>query len=213
MLSPSIKAVIFDLDDTLYAEVEYFVDVFQSNKLTSSYSNEIRCLFDAGIRKRSYDVFKDVLKHLNCYTPEAQNNLYQLYRRCKSKISLDQDTQDALSILLLHKVHIGILTNGVVDAQKNKIRCLGLDQYPVVYARESGNEKPHLHAFQLICKKLDVHVSECILIGDHVVNDIKGAIDAGIRPIQLVKFNTDSDCYPGVTCVNSLTEAVNGIFT
>lgn len=209
----TISAVIFDLDNTLYNEEDYFIEVFSRYKATSECVDKIRKLFQNGLRQQSRDVFGDVLRYLNKYTPEAQEKLFDLYKMSDVNIALDQDAEMALIKIKASGLLVGVLTNGVVVAQKNKVRCLALDNKvdQIIYAREHGHEKPATDSFQYMAACLGVSPGECVVIGDHPVNDIQGAANAGMEAIQMLKYTENSGHDPSVDCARTLTEAVNKV--
>jgi putative hydrolase of the HAD superfamily len=130
-----------------------------------------------------------------------------------SKISLDDETRNSLKLISTCGFKIGILTNGVVKAQKNKVRCLDLSDFidVIVYARECGNEKPDTKAFEAISNKLEVNMQKCLFVGDHILNDVKGALDAGMQAIHLTKYCGNVESYPGVIQMRTLSEVVKSI--
>jgi putative hydrolase of the HAD superfamily len=65
------------------------------------------------------------------------------------------------------------------------LRKLGINQYfnAVLVSHECGWRKPHTQIFQDALKKLHVKPEETVFIGDSPLEDIKGAIAAGIKTV------------------------------
>ncbi len=185
-----VEAVIFDLDNTLYDETQYFLDTFSKFDVTRGHLNSIKRLFDDGLRYTSSDIFKDVLDHFEAYSQKLHEELFFEYKTCDSNIKLDRETLKTFSLLRSKEIRIGVLTNGVVDAQKNKVKILGLSSLVdvIVYAREVGREKPHIEAFKFVCDKLKTNPEKCIFVGDDIVNDIQGAENAGLKAVITYKY-------------------------
>ena len=189
-----INAVIFDIDNTLYSEVEYFIDaVSEFNKL-NKHVGDIRFIFKNGFRDGSTDILRDILTHFDLYSVSNHNMLFNIYQTVNSSIKIDSDVKNTFDYLRKKKIKIGILTNGVGRVQRNKFKCLELDKYVdcVVYAKEINKEKPEKESFDSICNMLNVKNNRALMVGDSYKNDIQGAINAGMNAILIKKYlNTD----------------------
>ena len=83
-----IKAVIFDLDNTLYDERLYFLKVFKRFCINHSVDfNQIHCVFTDELRRYSEDIFGDVLKKIDYYSIGRQNELFDLYKSIDCRLS------------------------------------------------------------------------------------------------------------------------------
>ena len=54
-----------------------------------------------------------------------------------------------------------------------------------VRAEEAGCRKPVADFFKLACSTIDVEPSSVVHVGDHPIDDIQGAIGAGIRSVWI----------------------------
>ncbi|WP_306058750.1 HAD family hydrolase [Natronococcus wangiae] len=83
---------------------------------------------------------------------------------------------------------IGLLTNGPVRAQRDKLSTLGwedaFDAALVTGELEAG--KPDRRAFESIAAELDVAPETAVYVGDEVEADVRGATDAGMAAIQVL---------------------------
>lgn len=83
---------------------------------------------------------------------------------------------------------VGLLTNGPVAAQREKISALGwtdaFDASLVTGELEAG--KPDGRAFEALTASLGVPPEETVYVGDNVDDDIGGASAAGLRPVQVL---------------------------
>ncbi|WP_137288192.1 HAD family hydrolase [Natronorubrum halophilum] len=89
---------------------------------------------------------------------------------------------------LRREYRVGLLTNGPVRAQRDKITTLGweraFDAALVTGELEAG--KPDRRAFDAILRELDVDREDAIYVGDEVEADIYGATNAGLEAIQVL---------------------------
>ena len=89
---------------------------------------------------------------------------------------------------LRREYQVGLLTNGPVVAQRDKLETLGwedaFDAALVTGELEAG--KPDRRAFEAIAAELDVEPSEAVYVGDEVDADVYGATNAGMRVVQVL---------------------------
>ncbi|WJE14898.1 HAD family hydrolase [Halobacillus sp. ACCC02827] len=81
------------------------------------------------------------------------------------------------------KLLIGIITNGKSGFQRANITALGLDPYMdvILVSEAEGMKKPEPGIFQRAVDALCVSPETCVFLGDHPVNDIEGARNAGMQ--------------------------------
>jgi putative hydrolase of the HAD superfamily len=190
MTGQKIEAVIFDLDNTLFDESKYFNAVLNFFLSVVGRSDiDIENLVDIGERFKKADYLGFLLKKMFLYNVNMQQKLFECYCNLNQQISLEQDVIYTLKKLKSLSLHLGIVTNGVVSAQKSKINCLSLDSFidDITYAREFGVEfeKPHPRPFLDICNKLDCDPVNALFVGDHPLNDIRGACNIGMQTCWL----------------------------
>ncbi|QUL52493.1 HAD family hydrolase [Paenibacillus tritici] len=82
---------------------------------------------------------------------------------------------------------LGLVTNGSTDIQYGKIDLLGLRGYfrTIVISGEVGISKPDPRIYQLALERLGSTAEQTLFIGDHPVNDIRGAAESGMDTIWL----------------------------
>ncbi|SMO57963.1 HAD family hydrolase [Melghirimyces algeriensis] len=76
-----------------------------------------------------------------------------------------------------------IITNGETVFQKANIHQLGLSPYinAVLVSEEEGIKKPDPVLFHRGAKRLGILPEECLYVGDHPINDVTGARQAGMK--------------------------------
>ena len=82
---------------------------------------------------------------------------------------------------------LGVVSNGPSVLQNKKLDTAGIrDLFDVVaVSGDYGIHKPDRRLFDLAAQKLNVPNEACLFVGDHPVNDIKGALGAGMQAIWM----------------------------
>lgn len=102
-----------------------------------------------------------------------------------------------------------IITNGFADVQYKKIVNSNIDAYfqTITNSEMAGVKKPNPTIFQYALDLAKAQKEHCIMIGDCIEADIKGAIDFGIDALY---FNPNNEVCPvGVIEINHLLEIKN----
>lgn len=148
------KTIVFDLDDTLYNEVDFLLSAYReiSQFLADSIGNVI-CSDHIYNMMVSYyqhkqNTFSEILIHLNLYNISV-NDLLFMYRAHVPQIEVHTDVFLVLATLAECGFNLGIVTDGRSLQQRNKISSLGLDKYfeNIIISEEFGFEKPNLTNF------------------------------------------------------------------
>ena len=141
-----ITTVIFDLDDTLYDEIEYcksgfavvveFLANLPEPRPSSMGEGEappaerifavLWGQFTAGNRTKTFNAALDELGI--GYDDELIGELIEVYRNHSPKITLPQDSRDALCELST-KYTLALLTDGFLPGQQFKVQALGIEKY------------------------------------------------------------------------------------
>ena len=190
----NIKAVVFDLDDTLYPEYEFVMSGFLvvAKYLSKKYKlNGLRIFdilksdFKKGVRERNFNLLLEKF-HL----PEKElKKLISIYRSHKPKIELFLEAEKLLKHLQNKKIKIALISDGFVGTQRNKIEALKIEKYfqVITLSDELGinYRKPNTKPFNLTLKKLSVKPSEAVYIADNPQKDFIGAKKLGLTTIQI----------------------------
>ncbi|MBR7110681.1 MAG: ATP-grasp domain-containing protein [Clostridia bacterium] len=189
-----IKAVVFDLDDTLYFEKDYVKSGF---KAVSDYLGDqkyFELLWQAFLNgEQAIDY---VLKKQNVYTDDLKAKCLDVYRNHIPDIELSEEVKNLLSTLKEKKIKIGIITDGRVEGQRNKIKSLGIEQYvdEIIITDELGGvkfRKPNDISFRIMQLRLNVPFAQIVYVGDNVIKDF-------IAPRQLGMQTVLFDCEDGL---------------
>lgn len=101
--------------------------------------------------------------------------------------TLHDDALPALDRLDASGVRIGVITNGDLDFQRNKVEELGLTPRieHLVASGDVGVTKPDARIFEVACKRFGVAVEEALYVGDRLATDAIGAARAGLHGVWL----------------------------
>ena len=188
-----LKAILFDLDDTLYLERDFVKSGFKAVASFIQNDNGINeevvyarlwSIFNSGERKNIFDSYINEFGEVN-YTI---NELVNLYRTHSPNIKLIPGIKEYL-LLLSKKYKLGLITDGYIQTQKNKINALGLNSIfdQILITEELGRKfwKPSIVPFSTICDKLGVIPTDAIYIADNPKKDFKGPNQLGMDSMRL----------------------------
>lgn len=191
----SVKVFVFDLDDTLYNELDFVKSGFRavSEFLSRTfkideeavYEKMVQILFEEGRGA----VFNSVLHYYNCFTIKCLKKCISVYRMHKPNIKLLPESTEVLQKLKGKPVYI--VTDGNKNVQYNKISALGLDdivtKFYITYRYGRVHSKPSPYCFEKIAQIEQVQFSEMVYIGDNPNKDFVGIKPLGVRTIQIRK--------------------------
>jgi len=82
-------------------------------------------------------------------------------------------------------LRVAIVSNNLLAEQVDKLRCCELDRYvdALVVSEQAGVSKPDPRIFEIALRKIGCAAKDAVMIGDSWANDIMGARAAGIRPV------------------------------
>lgn len=130
--------VVFDLDDTLYKEIDYVVSGYHAvaNVLHRDVADEMLDWYHVG-----KNAFLCLLEKYDVDLSLAE--LLEIYRYHDPKISLIPESDALLSHFRRENIKVGIISDGRSKTQRNKLKALGLEWIEdVVISEEVGTEKP-----------------------------------------------------------------------
>tara|TARA_R110002050_G_scaffold32590_1_gene83887 strand:- start:252 stop:908 length:657 start_codon:yes stop_codon:yes gene_type:complete len=146
-------AFVFDLDDTLYNELDYLISAYIEIANRVDAKNE-KLLFSVmfSLYRNNENVFEYLVKNYRVDKKE----LMTLYRNHFPKIKLQKGVKKLFKSILLKEAKIAIITDGRSSTQRNKLKALNILKYIsfVSISEEVGSEKPSLIPFKLIMDKL-----------------------------------------------------------
>jgi putative hydrolase of the HAD superfamily len=194
-MQPKPRAIVFDMDDTLYPLSEYRRSGFAA--VADHLARTQGC---SAARSRR------VLAHALTRTPGTElqtllaawqlpshdpSELVRVLRSHRPALHLPALTARVLRALR-RGWRVGILTNGPAEVQARKVASLGLESRvdTVVFASVygSGVGKPEAAPFREVLRRLDVAPGRALFVGDDERCDIEGAQALGLRAVRTTAF-------------------------
>jgi putative hydrolase of the HAD superfamily len=117
---------------------------------------------------------------------ELDEELFRSYSDARIQavdlIELYDDAVDTIRGLRARGLKIGILTNGPSELQRRKLRRIGIEREvdAVAVSEEIGAWKPEPEAYRCAVALLGLEPGEVAMVGDHLENDVAGALAAGL---------------------------------
>lgn len=144
------KSIIFDLDDTLYNEIDYLKSAYKEiataiTKNSSGTFNEVSVYDDLWcFYTQKKDVFKELIVKYNLKNI-VKDDLLKLYRNHYPSIKLSFENESLLNELQNYGYKLGLITDGRSIQQRNKIKALNIEKYfeYILISEEFGSEKPN----------------------------------------------------------------------
>ena len=197
---PPVKAVLFDLDDTLWpiapviarAEtilyewlmrhapgvaqrftIEHLRDRRRALMPTQPHFQfDLRALRHAGLMEAFVDAKEN---------PALVDAAMEVFSTARNDVVLFDDVASVLQ-RLSRQVALGSISNGVAD-----LKAIGLADYfqVSIAAHQVGHAKPGAAIFHAACTALRVMPGNAVYVGDDLEIDVEGAQRAGLRAVWL----------------------------
>jgi putative hydrolase of the HAD superfamily len=194
MTVTELRAVLFDLDDTLYPESEFVLSGFRAvahwgrDRLGCSEDasyNRLREIFYSGIRGRTFNFW---LEELGLTDPECINSAIKIYREHVPVIHLFPGVLDLLKNY--HRRYLlGMVTDGDWQMQNRKIEALGIYRYftAIILTDKLGTNyrKPSPKPFMAALEQMGVEAGAACYVGDNAGKDFFGAREVGLTAIWI----------------------------
>jgi putative hydrolase of the HAD superfamily len=188
-----IKAIVFDLDDTLYPQIEYKRSGF---KVVASWladkkgvdSSTVMQALEAILNQfgASYPYMFDRLAELIKIGPHVVPEMVCRFIEHKPRICCYDGVIPMLT-RLKNKYRLGILTDGCLTVQQKKIDALGLsDRVDKILCSDLiGLEKPATELFEWFENRFQLLGEDLMYVGDNPQKDFYGANCRGWRTVMV----------------------------
>lgn len=187
------RAVVFDLDDTLYPYRRFKLSGFLAvaRHLSARAGLDVRLGFAALAsaargRDRGHELQACLAQHdlPADWLPE----LVDVLRYHEPSLKLPLSSRRTLRALREDGWRVGVLTNGLRSLQAAKVAALGLaplvDVVGYATAIGSGQGKPDPEVFAWMARTLAVPAARVVFVGDDEHCDVRGAAAAGMVPVR-----------------------------
>ncbi|MCH8921216.1 MAG: HAD family hydrolase [Chloroflexi bacterium] len=215
-----IKAVIFDIDGTLYdweASIDRALrDVLPevptayrnglTNRMRQALADYALVVRDGLVVDRKYWLLMvDPVPPWRAALPDADSELAQrVAQRYQSLLDAVPfaDASPALEALRAEYT-LGVLSNSP-RSEETLTRLKFRHYFDAVVAASEPWRKPHPEAFRRACRALGIAPSEAVYVGDSIANDVEGALGAGLIPVWVDRYGDDYDLPEGAWRITSL---------
>lgn len=188
------RAIVFDLDDTLYPERDYVLSGFRAVaawaedhlKIPAGLGFvELKNLFDEGVRG---DTFNRWLAAHHFPIDDLVAQLVRVYRHHEPVLAPFPGVPELLASLHQH-YRLGLLSDGHLAVQQRKLAALGLGFYfdAVVFSDEWGRDawKPSSRPFEIVLQRLGVAGTQAVYVADNPDKDFFGARQVGMWTVRV----------------------------
>lgn len=192
-----IKAVVFDLDDTLVSETKY---QDSARKAVLAYLAELTDVPLLEVSKLSIvaedgprnEYFQRLLILLGLEsTDENVQLLLSTHRSHFPALSWYPDVLESVKGLRELGAKLGIITDGYSIAQHQKLKAVNASKHfdAIVVSDDLGREywKPHPRTFQLVAKQLGILPSEIVYVGDNPEKDFYISHTLGVKTARVIR--------------------------
>lgn len=207
-----MKAIFFDIDDTLYDQVDTFRRAYDE-VFGERFDLDIKELFKARGR-RSDEVFEASqnglisMEEMYIYrgqkafedvgiaiTAEEALAFQAAYARNQANLIMPETTRQLLDELKEREVLLGVITNGPSAHQWKKVNALKMQRWAekknLIVSGDIGINKPDAGIFDEAKARAAAAIEEFWYVGDNYVNDIVGAKKAGWKALWLNRWRKE----------------------
>lgn len=190
-----IKTVVFDLDDTLFSERQ-----FARSGIRAAHDWQMERFGHAGFLDTALEIyagpfqdrlFDRALEALSIQMPkDALQEMVRVFREhLPISLELHEDAQWALD-QLRGKKNLGVISDGYLIPQQNKVKVLGLEKYfdPIIYAESFGGRefwKPHPISFEKMMARFGGEPASFLYVADNPLRDFVAPRRMGWRTAHI----------------------------
>lgn len=205
-----IKALIFDLDDTLYdlsvpflrAYDVCFADTYGlQHKIPRkelfidmrTHNNEIYDKTQTGeITAEEMYVYR-ITKAMEDFgvtiSREEALNFQDVYHEFQHELALTDNMRQFLTFAVTRELKLGIISNGPGGHQRDKMRSLGVTKWipkeNIIISGDIGVMKPDPAIFRVAQRQMNLSPEDSWYVGDAFDRDVEGAAGAGWHTIWI----------------------------
>ena len=202
----SKKAVLWDLDDTLYSRTDAARRMFPGMFRECLYVDRSDAFIEEAVAymmtkmKRNSmtheDTFRALLERYPSDKPYIRSDcVAYYYAHIRNYAEPFPETVEIIKKLKAHCAKMADVTNIIpelLEHQKKKVDILGIAPLfdAVVYSGELGIHKPDRGIFDHAASLLGVPNEQCLFVGDDPESDVAGALSAGMEVVWLDRWET-----------------------
>lgn len=199
-----LKAIFFDIDDTLYSTYEFS---------EMARENAMRAMISTGLRMSQEDLRQELDEIITEFSSNYEHHFDKLLMRVPRRyfkgvnpailvsaavvayhdtkfrhLNVYDDALEVLKLLYNSDLILGIITAGLTIKQAEKLVRLKILPYltpsAIFISDQIGISKPNVKLYQRACSDLNIKPSESMYIGDNPVNDIDPPNSIGMITVR-----------------------------
>lgn len=198
-------SLVFDIDDTLYSQMEPLItaceyslgqklpDAERFYQIFGKRSAEMFLFSESGqvsIHESRIYRIENTMKDLGIPFTREQAEIFQArYKENQSRLHVSEVMSLMLDECMEKGINMGVITNGPFAHQVQKFHTLGLDKWfseeRLMVSAGVGVAKPDVRIFSMAEEKWGMDPAATYMIGDSLENDITGAKNAGWKTIWM----------------------------
>lgn len=201
------EAVLFDLDDTLLDHRGAAKDALRAwavqagltmaaDELATAWQLHERHYYDRYQRgelsktEQRRARVREILRPVELSDEDADGMFEAYWRLYRGAWRAFPDAEGAVRRAVHAGLRVGLLTNGDARDQRRKVEATFLAGFglPMFASSELPGAKPDRRAFEFACRALSVVPARCLMVGDSLLNDIEGALNAGLPAVLLDRY-------------------------
>ena len=189
------KTVLFDLDNTLWsrdaavlrlAAAQHAAFAELASVPLDAYVHRLITVDDRGRTDKGL-MYQQIVSEFDLpggLVPTLRDHFWDTYQ---SFCTPAADAVPVLKALRGAGIKTGIITNGTVAVQDQKIVALGLDAWVdvILVSEREGVRKPEAEMFFRAVDRLSVEPRDAWFVGDHPDADVRGAAEAGMTAVLI----------------------------
>jgi putative hydrolase of the HAD superfamily len=224
MMIQTIRAVCFDLDDTLYPQTSWLAGAWDAVATTAARSG----VDEAGLREAldacaahgsdGGRIIDRALARVGAHRVEVEPLVETFRSHAPEHLDLYEGAGEALTRIAA-RVPLGLVSDGDPQIQRTKMSALGIERLfsVIVWSDDHGREhrKPDPLPFQVAVEALGVPAANVVYVGDRPAKDVAGAIAAGLAAIRVRTGEwaaSDDDPRAEQSCAD-VVEAIDALLT
>jgi putative hydrolase of the HAD superfamily len=204
----TVRGVLFDLDETLHSREAAFWRWIDLEAQARSLDRQKVAELDARGRGPKALLVDYLAEHLEWPEKSLESRLTRFRSGVAQQIFAPDYLHRVLNTLQ-PRLRLGIVTNGSGEAQRSKLKVLGIEQYfdPILISEETGYRKPQPEIFRIAAERWQIPKNQILVVGDDDVADIQGAVGAGMLALRVGASGAGSA--PSISSISELESWLN----
>lgn len=187
-----VRTLVFDLDDTLFAERDYVLSGFaavdawlRKEKSLDGFGPRARAAFERGVRGRIFDDVRAELGELALTVSVSE--MVEVYRNHVPALRLPETARELLD-WCRNRYRLALISDGYLAVQERKVEALGLTRWIecIVLSDRWGREswKPSERPFREVMARLPGSPESYLYLADNPRKDFIAPKRLGWRTVR-----------------------------